>query len=86
MDDQRQWSFGIFTPAGLRLSRDYDRLLWSKWGRDWRARTTPEEIARLATRDLSPGDVILLHDADWYSASGSHVRTAAAVPMILEAL
>src|SRR3954469_16502173 len=44
--------YGIFTPAGLRLSRGYDRLLWSKWGRDWRARTTPEEIARLATRDL----------------------------------
>jgi hypothetical protein len=30
--------------------------------------------------------VILLHDADWYSASWSHARTAAAVPLILEAL
>jgi peptidoglycan/xylan/chitin deacetylase (PgdA/CDA1 family) len=78
--------YGIFTPAGLRLSRHYDRLLWSKWGRDWRASTTPEEIARLATRDLSAGDVILLHDADWYSAGGSHRRTAAAVPMVLEKL
>jgi peptidoglycan/xylan/chitin deacetylase (PgdA/CDA1 family) len=78
--------YGIFTPAGLVLSRSYDRLLWSKWGRDWRARTTPEEIARLATRDLSAGDVILLHDADWYSARGSHERTAAAVPLILESL
>jgi peptidoglycan/xylan/chitin deacetylase (PgdA/CDA1 family) len=78
--------YGIFTPAGLALSRSYERLLWSKWGRDWRARTTPEEIARLATRDLSAGDVILLHDADWYSAEGSHRRTAAALPMILEKL
>ena len=78
--------YGIFTPAGLALSRSYERLLWSKWGRDWRARTTPEEIARLATRDLSAGDVILLHDADWYSAEGSHRRTAAAIPMILEKL
>jgi peptidoglycan/xylan/chitin deacetylase (PgdA/CDA1 family) len=78
--------YGIFTPAGLWLSRHYERLLWSKWGRDWRARTTPDEIARLATRDLTAGDVILLHDADWYSAAGSHRRTAAAVPMLLEAL
>jgi peptidoglycan-N-acetylglucosamine deacetylase len=78
--------YGIFTPAGLALTRRYERLLWSKWGRDWRANTTPEEIARLATRDLTAGDVILLHDADWYSAEGSHRRTAAAVPMIGEAL
>jgi peptidoglycan/xylan/chitin deacetylase (PgdA/CDA1 family) len=78
--------YGIFTPAGLWLSRHYDGLLWSRWGRDWRARTTPEEIARLATRDLTAGDVILLHDADWYSAPGSHRRTAAALPMVLEAL
>jgi hypothetical protein len=28
--------------------------------------------------------VILLHDADWYSAPGSHRRTAAAVPLLLE--
>lgn len=78
--------YGIFTPAGLALTRSYELLLWSKWGRDWRARTTPEEIARLATRDLSSSDVILLHDADWYSAPGSHRRTAAAVPMVLEKL
>ena len=78
--------YGIFTPAGLWLSRGYDRLMWSKWGRDWRSSTTPGEIARLATRDLSGGDVILLHDADWYSSAGSHVRTAAAVPLILEGL
>jgi peptidoglycan/xylan/chitin deacetylase (PgdA/CDA1 family) len=79
--------YGIFTLPGLALARgSYDLLLWSKWGRDWRARTTPAEIARLATRDLDDGDVILLHDADWYSAPGSHERTAAALPMVLEAL
>jgi peptidoglycan/xylan/chitin deacetylase (PgdA/CDA1 family) len=77
--------YGIFTPAGLKLARDngWLPLLWSRWGRDWRANTTPEEIARLATRDLERGDVILLHDADWYSSPGSHRRTAAALPQIL---
>ena len=78
--------YGIFTPAGLALTSNYERLLWSKWGRDWRARTTAQEIAHLATRDLKSGDVILLHDADWYSAAGSHRRTADAVPLILDAL
>jgi peptidoglycan-N-acetylglucosamine deacetylase len=78
--------YGIFTPAGLWLTRGYDRLMWSKWGRDWRGRITPQEIARLATRDLTAGDVILLHDADWYSAPDSHQRTAQALPLILESL
>ena len=32
------------------------------------------------------GDILLLHDADYYSARGSWVRTAAALPMILEEL
>jgi peptidoglycan-N-acetylglucosamine deacetylase len=78
--------YGIFTPAGLALARraGWTPLLWSRWGRDWRAHTTGGEIARLATRDLQAGDVILLHDADWYSSPGSHRRTAAAVPRVLE--
>jgi peptidoglycan/xylan/chitin deacetylase (PgdA/CDA1 family) len=79
--------YGIFTPAGLALARRrHPLLLWSKWGRDWRARTTAGEIAALATRSIGPGDVVLLHDADWYSSDGSHRRTAAAVPLVLEAL
>ena len=79
--------YGIFTLPGLAIARrEWRPLLWSAWGRDWRARTSAEEIARLATRHVTGGDVILLHDADWYSAGGSHRRTAAAVPLVLEAL
>jgi peptidoglycan/xylan/chitin deacetylase (PgdA/CDA1 family) len=80
--------YGIFTPAGLALTRRAGRapLLWSTWGRDWRARTNAAQIASLATRDATNGDVILLHDADWYSSDRSHVRTAAAVPLVLDAL
>jgi peptidoglycan/xylan/chitin deacetylase (PgdA/CDA1 family) len=77
--------YGIFTPAGLALVRHarLEPLLWSTWGRDWRSRTSAQEIARLATRGLAERDVVLLHDADWYSTPGSHVRTAAALPAIL---
>jgi peptidoglycan/xylan/chitin deacetylase (PgdA/CDA1 family) len=80
--------YGIFTLTGLAQVRrvSLQPLLWSKWGRDWRAHTTPEEIARLASDGVTAGDVVLLHDADWYSSPGSHRNTAAALPMILEAL
>jgi hypothetical protein len=35
---------------------------------------------------VQAGDVILLHDADFYSAKHSHRRTAEALPLILEEL
>jgi peptidoglycan/xylan/chitin deacetylase (PgdA/CDA1 family) len=80
--------YGIFTLAGLSVTRRcaLEPLLWSKWGRDWRAKTTAEEIAHLVIRGLSDGDVVLLHDADWYSSSGSHRHTAAALPLILDVM
>ncbi len=61
-------------------------MLWSKWGRDWRRRATADSIARKATPGARAGDVLLLHDADHYSAPGSWVRTAAALPILLEEL
>jgi peptidoglycan/xylan/chitin deacetylase (PgdA/CDA1 family) len=78
---------GIYSPAGLRVTRalGLQPLLWSRWGKDWRRWTTPERIAARATRSLSDGDVILLHDADHYSANGSWRRTVRALPAILAA-
>jgi hypothetical protein len=61
-------------------------LLWSRWGKDWRRFTTPRRIARRATRSLVSGDVILLHDADFYSARNSHRHTVAALGPILTEL
>jgi peptidoglycan/xylan/chitin deacetylase (PgdA/CDA1 family) len=79
--------YGIFSWPGLRAARErYELLLWSRWGHDWRARATPASIAAEVSADLGPGDVLLLHDADTYSAPGSHRRTAAALPRVLEAL
>src|SRR3954447_26433872 len=76
---------GIYSKAGLQAARDagLEPLLWSRWGKDWRKFTTPERIARRAIRDLSAGDVILLHDADHYSSKDSWQRTLAALPEIL---
>jgi peptidoglycan-N-acetylglucosamine deacetylase len=80
--------YGIFTLTGLSEVRrsSLAPLLWSRWGRDWRRNTNPREIARLAANGASAGDVLLLHDADWYSAPGSHRNTAEALPAILDAL
>jgi peptidoglycan/xylan/chitin deacetylase (PgdA/CDA1 family) len=78
--------YGIFSAAGLRAvrARGWRPVLWSQWGRDWTRRATPASIARKATATARAGDIVLLHDADYYSAPGSWVRTAAALPIILE--
>jgi len=80
--------FGIYSPAGLTAVRaaGLRPLLWSRWGKDWRRWTTPRAIAGRALTGVLPGDVILLHDADFYSAHGSHRRTAAALAPILREL
>lgn len=80
--------FGIYSPAGLRAARvaGLDPLLWSRWGKDWRRLTTPQRIAGRVLNGILPGDVILLHDADFYSAHHSHRRTAAALELILREL
>jgi peptidoglycan/xylan/chitin deacetylase (PgdA/CDA1 family) len=76
----------VFTPYGLAEARrrGWTPLLWSAWGRDWQASASAQSIARRATRTLRAGDVVLLHDADHYSAPGSWRRTADALPRILD--
>ncbi|MFL5843192.1 MAG: polysaccharide deacetylase family protein [Solirubrobacteraceae bacterium] len=80
--------YGIFTPAGLRIARreGWEPMLWSRWGKDWRAHTRPQTIARRLTTGVVGGDVLLLHDADHYSARDSWRRTVAALPIVLSEL
>ena len=74
------------TKIDAALEAGLDPLLWSRWGKDWRKFTTPGRIAARATRAVSAGDVILLHDADFYSARDSHLRTEKALPAIINEL
>jgi peptidoglycan/xylan/chitin deacetylase (PgdA/CDA1 family) len=80
--------YGILNAAALRIARarGWRTLLWSHWGRDWERRATPDSIAALLTAGAGPGSVLLLHDADEYSAPGSWRRTAAALPRVIETL
>ena len=59
-------------------------VLWSRWGRDWRARASVASIVEEATRQLEGGEIILLHDADSYASSGSWRNTLSALPRIIE--
>jgi peptidoglycan/xylan/chitin deacetylase (PgdA/CDA1 family) len=80
--------YGIYSPVSLRIARanGLEPLLWTTWGKDWRKFTTPERIARRAVTGIQAGDVILLHDADFYSSKRSHERTAAALELVLARL
>lgn len=80
--------YGVLNACALRLAkaRGWRTLLWSQWGRDWEKRATPESIARRVTYGVEPGAVLLLHDADDYSAQDSWRRTAAALPQVLDTL
>lgn len=79
--------YGVFSGASLALARQrgWIPFLWSRWGRDWERRATGEAIARRAAGRLAGGDVVLLHDADYYSSAGSWRKTVEALPAILEA-
>jgi peptidoglycan/xylan/chitin deacetylase (PgdA/CDA1 family) len=77
--------YGVLSAAALAIcaQRGWEPVLWTRWGRDWRARATATSIATEVTRGLSGGEILLLHDADRYSAPHSWRATLAALPTIV---
>lgn len=80
--------YGVLNAAALLLAgaRGWRTLLWTHWGRDWQLSATPASIAARVTDGVDEGSVLLLHDADDYSAPGSWKATAAALPRVLDVL
>jgi peptidoglycan-N-acetylglucosamine deacetylase len=80
--------YGVLNASALRIARAHDwrTLLWSHAGKDWQKQATPASIATRLTEGAGEGSVLLLHDADDYSAADSWRRTAAALPRVLETL
>lgn len=64
--------------AGLRP------VLWTTWGRDWRAGATVESIVDDVSSTLVRGATVLLHDSDCTSAPGSWKATLAALPVLAD--
>jgi peptidoglycan-N-acetylglucosamine deacetylase len=80
--------YGLYSALSLAVVRraGLEPLLWSRHGRDWSARASERSIAERLGRDLRAGEVLLLHDADHYAASGSWRATVAALPRLLDTL
>jgi peptidoglycan-N-acetylglucosamine deacetylase len=80
--------YGVLNAAALlhARSRGWRTVLWSHWGRDWERDTTAAAITARITDGAGEGAVLLLHDADDYSAPGSWRRTVQALPRVLATL
>jgi peptidoglycan/xylan/chitin deacetylase (PgdA/CDA1 family) len=80
--------FGAVSAATIAFARTQGLVLcgWRRWGRDWQASATPAAVTARVTQHACPGDIVLLHDADTYSAPGSTRATVEAVPTIVTAL
>ncbi|MZD55801.1 polysaccharide deacetylase family protein, partial [Streptomyces sp. SID5606] len=60
--------------AGLRP------VLWTAWGKDWRADATAASVRATVAADLGGGGTVLLHDTDHASAPGSWRSALGALP------
>jgi peptidoglycan/xylan/chitin deacetylase (PgdA/CDA1 family) len=59
-------------------------VLWTAWGRDWRARATGASVTADVRRGLRAGATVLLHDSDCTSAPGAWKSTEAALPELAD--
>jgi len=65
--------YGSLSAGGVVAARCHHLrpVLWSTWGRDWRAEATPASVVDDVARHLGPGATVLLHDSDCTSAPGA---------------
>ena len=78
--------YGELSVGSLVAARatDLRLVLWSAWGRDWRAEATPASVLADVGRGVVPGGTVLLHDSDCTSATSSWRTTVAALPLLAE--
>jgi peptidoglycan/xylan/chitin deacetylase (PgdA/CDA1 family) len=65
--------YGTLSAGGVLAARRHRLrpVLWSTWGRDWRAEATPATVVADVGEHLGPGATVLLHDSDCTSAPGA---------------
>jgi peptidoglycan/xylan/chitin deacetylase (PgdA/CDA1 family) len=78
--------YGVLTSAVLVAARrlNLTPVLWTCWGWDWSARSTPDSVLRTVRKDLTGGGTVLLHDSDVAAAEGAWQSTLGALPRLLD--
>jgi peptidoglycan-N-acetylglucosamine deacetylase len=76
--------FGTLSVGGLLAARGLglDVVLWTSWGRDWRAEATGESVAEEVLAGYVDGGTVLLHDSDCTSAPESWHSALDALPLL----
>jgi peptidoglycan/xylan/chitin deacetylase (PgdA/CDA1 family) len=77
---------GALSPEGLVTARRLGMrtVLWTAWGRDWRAEATTRSVCDDVAAGRLDGGTVLLHDSDCASAAGSWRTTLAALPRLAD--
>jgi peptidoglycan/xylan/chitin deacetylase (PgdA/CDA1 family) len=78
--------YGTVSGGTLLAARrlDLQLVLWTSWGKDWRAAATPASVIGELERDLGPGATVVLHDSDCVSAPGAWQAALGALPLLAE--
>lgn len=76
--------YGTLSLGGLRGARraDLRTVLWTAWGRDWRADATPDSVVTDVLHGYVDGGTVLLHDSDCTSAEDCWQAPLAALPRL----
>ena len=79
--------YGVLSAGTLWAARDLGLrpVLWTAWGKDWRAGPA-DRIAADVMSSLRDRGTVLLHDSDCTSRPGSWRSTVAALPLLAEHL
>lgn len=80
--------YGTLSLGGVRAARrsGLRPVLWTAWGRDWRAEATSESVVADVLGGYVDGGTVLLHDSDCTSAPDCWHAALAALPRLTEAL
>ena len=78
--------YGVLTSSALVAAHrlDLTPVLWSCWGWDWSAKSTPESVYDTVMGGLDGGGTILLHDSDVAASVGAWRSTLGALPRLLD--
>lgn len=78
--------YGVLSAGALAAARrlGLTPVLWTCWGREWTAGSTPRSVFTTLTRHLAGGATVLLHDSDCTSPPGSAAAALGALPLLLE--